>query len=99
MGKAAEADRTSYTIPCLCFPLPYVQMWDNPFISWNPEECVNINKLTISAENLWIPDIVIIESYVSELGKTCMKPLCKEQPRASAGHRDTKRLRQGHSLT
>ncbi|XP_074192804.1 5-hydroxytryptamine receptor 3C [Rhinolophus sinicus] len=37
-------------------------MWDNPFISWNPEECVNINKLTISAENLWIPDIIIVES-------------------------------------
>ncbi|XP_032944102.1 5-hydroxytryptamine receptor 3C-like isoform X2 [Rhinolophus ferrumequinum] len=37
-------------------------MWDNPFISWNPEECVNINKLTIAAENLWIPDIIISES-------------------------------------
>ncbi|XP_049737426.1 5-hydroxytryptamine receptor 3C [Elephas maximus indicus] len=37
-------------------------IWDNPFISWNPEECVNINKLTLLAENLWLPDIFIMES-------------------------------------
>uniref|UniRef100_A0A8C0CRD6 5-hydroxytryptamine receptor 3C n=1 Tax=Balaenoptera musculus TaxID=9771 RepID=A0A8C0CRD6_BALMU len=35
-------------------------MWDNPFISWNPEEYVSNNKLTASAENLWLPDIIII---------------------------------------
>ncbi|XP_003926992.1 5-hydroxytryptamine receptor 3C [Saimiri boliviensis] len=37
-------------------------VWDNPFITWNPEECVGINKLTVSAENLWLPDIFIVES-------------------------------------
>ncbi|XP_027632510.1 LOW QUALITY PROTEIN: 5-hydroxytryptamine receptor 3C-like [Tupaia chinensis] len=37
-------------------------MWDNAFISWNPQECVGINRLTISAENLWLPDIFIVES-------------------------------------
>ncbi|XP_045412754.1 5-hydroxytryptamine receptor 3C-like isoform X3 [Lemur catta] len=37
-------------------------MWDNPFISWDPEECVGLNKLTIAAENLWLPDIFIVES-------------------------------------
>ncbi|XP_006884124.1 PREDICTED: 5-hydroxytryptamine receptor 3C-like [Elephantulus edwardii] len=37
-------------------------IWDNPFISWNPKDCVGINKLTISAENLWLPDIFIVES-------------------------------------
>ncbi|XP_037010784.2 5-hydroxytryptamine receptor 3C-like [Artibeus jamaicensis] len=37
-------------------------IWDNPFISWNPEECVGIKKLTVSAENLWIPDIFIVEA-------------------------------------
>ncbi|XP_039706493.1 5-hydroxytryptamine receptor 3C-like [Pteropus medius] len=37
-------------------------IWDNPFISWNPEECVSINKLTVSAKNLWLPDIFIMES-------------------------------------
>ncbi|KAM6223923.1 5-hydroxytryptamine receptor 3C-like [Rhynchocyon petersi] len=37
-------------------------IWDNPFISWNPKECVGINKLTIAAENLWLPDIFIVES-------------------------------------
>ncbi|XP_066203019.1 5-hydroxytryptamine receptor 3C-like [Saccopteryx leptura] len=37
-------------------------MWDNPFISWNLEECFGINKLTMSVENLWLPDIFIIES-------------------------------------
>ncbi|VFV45503.1 5-hydroxytryptamine receptor 3c [Lynx pardinus] len=37
-------------------------MWDNAFISWNPEECASINKLTVSAENLWLPDIFIVES-------------------------------------
>ncbi|XP_036883492.1 5-hydroxytryptamine receptor 3C-like [Sturnira hondurensis] len=37
-------------------------IWDNPFISWNPEECVGIKKLTVSAENLWIPDIFMVEA-------------------------------------
>ncbi|XP_035130510.3 5-hydroxytryptamine receptor 3C [Callithrix jacchus] len=37
-------------------------VWDNPFITWNPEECIGINKLTVSAENLWLPDIFIVES-------------------------------------
>ncbi|XP_023592619.1 5-hydroxytryptamine receptor 3C [Trichechus manatus latirostris] len=37
-------------------------MWDNPFINWKPEECVGISKLTLSAENLWLPDIFIVES-------------------------------------
>ncbi|KAF5922206.1 hypothetical protein HPG69_007094, partial [Diceros bicornis minor] len=45
----------------------------NPVISWNPEECVSINKLTVSAENLWLPHIVIVESslitYVSSEGR------------------------------
>ncbi|CAK6441861.1 unnamed protein product [Pipistrellus nathusii] len=35
--------------------------WYNPFISWNPEECGGINKLSIATENLWLPDIVINE--------------------------------------
>lgn len=69
MRKAGEADWISYSIPHLCFPLPYMQIWDNPFISWNPEECVSISKLTVSAKNLWLPDIFIMESCVSELGK------------------------------
>ncbi|XP_004038137.5 5-hydroxytryptamine receptor 3C [Gorilla gorilla gorilla] len=37
-------------------------VWDNPFINWNPKECVGINKLTVLAENLWLPDIFIVES-------------------------------------
>ncbi|KAL2804768.1 5-hydroxytryptamine receptor 3C precursor [Daubentonia madagascariensis] len=37
-------------------------VWDNPFIRWNPKECVGLNKLTVSAENLWLPDIFIVES-------------------------------------
>ncbi|XP_070259716.1 5-hydroxytryptamine receptor 3C-like [Myotis yumanensis] len=36
--------------------------WNNPFISWDPEECGHINKLTVTAENLWLPDIFIVES-------------------------------------
>ncbi|XP_074043716.1 5-hydroxytryptamine receptor 3C-like [Macrotis lagotis] len=35
--------------------------WDNPFISWNPEECGGITELTVAAENLWLPDIFIVE--------------------------------------
>ncbi|KAM9224714.1 5-hydroxytryptamine receptor 3C-like [Dugong dugon] len=57
-------------------------MWDNPFINWKPEECVGISKLTLLAENLWLPDIFIVESmdvdqtspgltaYVSSGGRT-----------------------------
>ena len=61
-----------------CFPLPCLQIWDNPFITWNPEECIGIKKLTVSAENLWIPDIFIVEACVSGLGKASMEPVCKE---------------------
>ncbi|XP_039706572.1 5-hydroxytryptamine receptor 3C-like [Pteropus medius] len=35
--------------------------WNNPFISWDPEECGHINKLTVTTENLWLPDIFIKE--------------------------------------
>lgn len=45
-----------------CFPLPCMQILDNFFIHWNPEECVSINKLAVSAKNLWLPDIFITES-------------------------------------
>ncbi|XP_036302919.1 5-hydroxytryptamine receptor 3C-like [Pipistrellus kuhlii] len=37
-------------------------IWNNPFISWDPEECGHINKLTVTTENLWLPDIFIVES-------------------------------------
>ncbi|XP_014588165.1 5-hydroxytryptamine receptor 3C-like [Equus caballus] len=37
-------------------------IWNNPFISWNPKECGNINKFAVTAENLWLPDIFIVES-------------------------------------
>ncbi|XP_037695436.1 5-hydroxytryptamine receptor 3C-like [Choloepus didactylus] len=63
-------------------------VWDHPLIHWNPEECIGLNKLTLSAENLWIPDIFIVESmekhqtppglmaYVSSEGRiTYKKPM------------------------
>lgn len=53
---------------------------------------------TVSAENLWLPDIIIMESCVSGWGKASMKPICKEQLRVSARHGDTNRFRLGHSL-
>ncbi|XP_043329503.1 5-hydroxytryptamine receptor 3C-like [Cervus canadensis] len=37
-------------------------VWNHPFISWDPEECSDIKKLAITAENLWLPDIFIVES-------------------------------------
>ncbi|XP_006884126.1 PREDICTED: 5-hydroxytryptamine receptor 3E isoform X2 [Elephantulus edwardii] len=36
-------------------------VWDNPFISWNPEECEGITKISVATDNLWLPDIFIIE--------------------------------------
>nr|XP_055164325.1 5-hydroxytryptamine receptor 3C-like [Nyctereutes procyonoides] len=36
-------------------------IWYNPFIRWNPEECGGIRKISIAAENLWLPDIFIEE--------------------------------------
>ncbi|KAK2090793.1 5-hydroxytryptamine receptor 3C [Saguinus oedipus] len=58
---------TNYSVPThvnISFTLSAILevVWDNPFITWNPEECVGINKLTVSAENLWLPDIFIVES-------------------------------------
>ncbi|XP_045859345.1 5-hydroxytryptamine receptor 3C-like isoform X3 [Meles meles] len=37
-------------------------IWKNPFISWDPEECGALSKLTVTTENLWLPDIFIVES-------------------------------------
>ncbi|XP_005909588.2 5-hydroxytryptamine receptor 3E isoform X1 [Bos mutus] len=36
-------------------------VWDNPFISWNPEECEGISKISVATKNLWLPDIFITE--------------------------------------
>ncbi|KAM6223922.1 5-hydroxytryptamine receptor 3C-like [Rhynchocyon petersi] len=36
-------------------------IWYNPFISWNPEECGGIKNLSLTTENLWLPDIYIEE--------------------------------------
>uniref|UniRef100_M3XTI4 5-hydroxytryptamine receptor 3E n=1 Tax=Mustela putorius furo TaxID=9669 RepID=M3XTI4_MUSPF len=37
------------------------QVWDNPFIRWNPEECEGITKISVTTRNLWLPDIFIVE--------------------------------------
>uniref|UniRef100_A0A5F8GNF7 5-hydroxytryptamine receptor 3E n=1 Tax=Monodelphis domestica TaxID=13616 RepID=A0A5F8GNF7_MONDO len=37
-------------------------VWDNFFISWNPEECGGIQRISMTTQNLWLPDIFIIES-------------------------------------
>ncbi|KAI5281760.1 5-Hydroxytryptamine Receptor 3C [Manis pentadactyla] len=47
-------------------------------------ECISISKLTVSAENLWLPDS-IMESCMSGLGKASTKPICKELPKVSTG--------------
>ncbi|XP_049631827.1 5-hydroxytryptamine receptor 3C-like [Suncus etruscus] len=36
--------------------------WNNPYISWDPEECGGISKLSVTTEHLWLPDIFIVES-------------------------------------
>ncbi|XP_040858511.1 5-hydroxytryptamine receptor 3C-like [Ochotona curzoniae] len=36
-------------------------IWYNPFIRWNPDDCGGIKKLSLAAENLWLPDIYIEE--------------------------------------
>uniref|UniRef100_A0A8C0CQW0 Neurotransmitter-gated ion-channel ligand-binding domain-containing protein n=1 Tax=Balaenoptera musculus TaxID=9771 RepID=A0A8C0CQW0_BALMU len=47
----------------------WLNMWYNPFLRWNPVECGGIRKLSMAAENLWLPDIFIEEfmdmAYVS----------------------------------
>uniref|UniRef100_A0A8I5TLV5 5-hydroxytryptamine receptor 3E n=1 Tax=Pongo abelii TaxID=9601 RepID=A0A8I5TLV5_PONAB len=45
-------------------------VWDNPFISWNPEECEGITKMSMAAKNLWLPDIFIVELCVSRAGES-----------------------------
>uniref|UniRef100_A0A452FBM5 5-hydroxytryptamine receptor 3C n=1 Tax=Capra hircus TaxID=9925 RepID=A0A452FBM5_CAPHI len=37
--------------------LTWLWMWDKPLIT----ECISNNRLTVSAENLWLPDISIVE--------------------------------------
>ncbi|KAM9226159.1 LOW QUALITY PROTEIN: 5-hydroxytryptamine receptor 3E-like [Dugong dugon] len=36
-------------------------VWDNPCISWYPEECQDITKISVATQNLWLPDIFIVE--------------------------------------
>ncbi|KAF0884695.1 5HT3C protein, partial [Crocuta crocuta] len=45
-------------------------IWTNPFISWDPEKCGAISKLAVTTENLWLPDIFIVESWVPGLRNT-----------------------------
>ncbi|KAF5922202.1 hypothetical protein HPG69_007090 [Diceros bicornis minor] len=74
-------------------------IWNNPFISWNPKECGNINKLAVTAENLWLPDIFIVESWVSGLGKARGKTLLQGAGQGSTGqtHTDVEQIPEGLS--
>ncbi|XP_064135456.1 5-hydroxytryptamine receptor 3E-like [Loxodonta africana] len=60
----------------------------SPFISWNPEGCEGIMKISVATKNLWLPDIFIVEfmsvdktpkgltAYVSNEGHIkCKKPM------------------------
>ncbi|XP_058412205.1 5-hydroxytryptamine receptor 3E isoform X1 [Diceros bicornis minor] len=63
-------------------------VWDNPFIRWNSEECADVMRISVAAENLWLPSILMVEfmdvdktpkglkAYISNEGRiTYKKPM------------------------
>ncbi|XP_053760141.1 5-hydroxytryptamine receptor 3C-like [Panthera pardus] len=60
-------------------------IWTNPFISWDPEKCGAISKLTVTTENLWLPDIFIVESWVPGLRNTGVEILLQGAGQGSVG--------------
>ena len=36
-----------------------LQTWHNPFITWNPSNYGNIERIQVKATQIWVPDIVI----------------------------------------
>uniref|UniRef100_A0A452R3I5 5-hydroxytryptamine receptor 3C n=1 Tax=Ursus americanus TaxID=9643 RepID=A0A452R3I5_URSAM len=77
----------NYSIPTqvnISFTLSAIlEIWNNPFISWDPEECGAISKLTVTTENLWLPDIFIVESWVP--GQAGAETLLQEAGQGSIG--------------
>ncbi|XP_043926701.1 5-hydroxytryptamine receptor 3C-like [Protopterus annectens] len=39
----------------------FVMYWENEFIGWDPNECGGISQISVSTENIWLPDILINE--------------------------------------
>ena len=51
----------------------YFQMtWINEFLRWDPKKYENVTKIALSPENVWTPDIVLLNSAISE-GATIQK--------------------------
>lgn len=40
----------------------FAEYWDDPRLSWDPAEYGGITKFTIPAKNLWVPDIIILNT-------------------------------------
>ncbi|XP_031556572.1 neuronal acetylcholine receptor subunit alpha-10-like [Actinia tenebrosa] len=36
-----------------------IQKWNNHLLKWNPKEYNGIDKLSVKAENIWVPDILL----------------------------------------
>ena len=39
----------------------------NPFLSWNPSDFNNITHINVQPKEIWLPDIVLYNKYVSKL--------------------------------
>jgi len=38
----------------------YFQEWDDERLTWNPREFHNVIAINVKAENMWVPDIMLI---------------------------------------
>jgi len=37
------------------------QYWNDPYLTWNPEEYDNMTEINLSPDQVWVPDIVFYD--------------------------------------
>lgn len=42
-----------------------LQFWHHEFLIWDPDECDGVTKISLPVKQLWSPDIIVYELWVS----------------------------------
>ena len=40
----------------------YCQAWQDPRLTWNPDEVYNVEEIIVKVEDIWVPDIVLLNT-------------------------------------
>ena len=44
-----------------------VQVWKDPFLHWRPSDYSGLERITVSTASVWMPELVLVNSYVRSL--------------------------------